>query len=555
MPCIGLGGVFNFASKKLGIKFLASLERFKWKGRKVYIIYDADKATNPFVLMAANRLARLLTERGALVYVVDIPQEGREKIGADDYIRLHGKGELEKLIAEASLWENCKGLFELDSEILYVQTPSCIAILPHEGESELELIRVKVAREERFANRFYKNELNKDVPAFPEWFLHRRRSVKRIDYAPGEDLITRKGNLNGWRGWPFAPVYAPDNTKLWVALLDYIFKDGTPEFRKWVEMWIAYPMQYPGTKMFVALVLWSLAKGTGKTLLGYLIMKLYGIHGIELDQPALMNHFNAFYAGRVSFVVGAELLGADSRKTSDTLKHLITGHTVTVEQKFIPAYNVPNCMNSLLTSNHPNAVYADDKERRYAVHEIKGAPMPSDFYKPYDLWLHSSVEDDVWSPAVFHRLLHLDTSTFNPHAHAPLTEAFAALVDANRTAAESWAHELRVNPEGVPVDPYSPFKHVLSLHTAEELLTMFGQEKHHTVKSLALALRAEGFEKACKGEPVRLNDGKRLRLWIVRGDRDYLVAMNAHEIADVYVTERNGKVPKFARSAAAGRLN
>lgn len=56
-------------------------------GRVVYLIFDSDIATNRNVLQAEGRLARTLTERGAVVFLVRIPHptDGK-KLGIDDYL-------------------------------------------------------------------------------------------------------------------------------------------------------------------------------------------------------------------------------------------------------------------------------------------------------------------------------------------------------------------------------------------------------------------------------------------------------------------------------------
>lgn len=112
MPCVGLGGVWNYASKKLNVKFLQSLEHFHWKGREVDIIFDSDIATNDQVFLAAKRLARLLKERDAKVRIVILPH-GKSKVGADDYVFQHGPDKLKELIAETVWWDNDGGRNDL----------------------------------------------------------------------------------------------------------------------------------------------------------------------------------------------------------------------------------------------------------------------------------------------------------------------------------------------------------------------------------------------------------------------------------------------------------
>jgi putative DNA primase/helicase len=72
---IALAGVWNFRSAKHGIEFLPDFDRFKLDGRKVFICYDSDAATNPNVRAAERALAKQLTLRGALPYIIRLNGE------------------------------------------------------------------------------------------------------------------------------------------------------------------------------------------------------------------------------------------------------------------------------------------------------------------------------------------------------------------------------------------------------------------------------------------------------------------------------------------------
>lgn len=66
-----------------------SVLRFKWKGRKVYIAFDADAANNPDVQHHEAILARKLTALGARVYLVRIPPK-EPHFGMDDWLGMPG---------------------------------------------------------------------------------------------------------------------------------------------------------------------------------------------------------------------------------------------------------------------------------------------------------------------------------------------------------------------------------------------------------------------------------------------------------------------------------
>jgi hypothetical protein len=111
---IGLSGVWNFRSTvgkandehggRRDVKgVIPDLDRIKWQGderRTVYIIYDANTATNQSVAAARRTLTKELTRRGATVRFVDLPQLAGVN-GVDDLLALKGAEFVLNLIATA----------------------------------------------------------------------------------------------------------------------------------------------------------------------------------------------------------------------------------------------------------------------------------------------------------------------------------------------------------------------------------------------------------------------------------------------------------------------
>jgi len=69
---LGLGGVYNFQSKKLGRIIIRDLSMIDWVNRIVYLAYDSDRLTKDDVLDAEKRLAEELSRRGAIVKIVQL---------------------------------------------------------------------------------------------------------------------------------------------------------------------------------------------------------------------------------------------------------------------------------------------------------------------------------------------------------------------------------------------------------------------------------------------------------------------------------------------------
>ena len=88
LPTVGIIGVWNFAEP--GSKSRVPLPcwaHVRTKGRRVYVVYDADASTNPDVQEALRRLVAMLEGLGAKVLVVYLPEvNGDGKAGVDDYL-------------------------------------------------------------------------------------------------------------------------------------------------------------------------------------------------------------------------------------------------------------------------------------------------------------------------------------------------------------------------------------------------------------------------------------------------------------------------------------
>ncbi len=107
IPCLGLAGVWSFRTKVKGKSVpLPDLDTIAWQGRSAVVAFDSDSASNGSVSAARSALAKELTRRGARVCIPELPPgpEGR-KVGLDDYLLTHSKGEFDDLVEATSPWE------------------------------------------------------------------------------------------------------------------------------------------------------------------------------------------------------------------------------------------------------------------------------------------------------------------------------------------------------------------------------------------------------------------------------------------------------------------
>lgn len=514
IPTIGLGGVWSFMSKKLNMPLITELEEFSWNGRLVYIAYDSDVTDKSGVIKAELALAEQLSLRGANVRIVRIPKTKKGgKCGLDDFLvsRNGGKEKFKALLKDAQEYK--RELHEFNREVVYVRNPGSVMI-----RSEARPILPSAMVQHIFANRHYmesspteknpgRKVKKKIAEAWLEW--EGRSEVEGIVYAPGKPEITEDNKYNVWRKWGAAP--RKGNIKPWKKLLDFLFKDAGHEARKWFEQWLAYPLQNPGTKLYTSAVIWGVVHGTGKSLVGYTLGRIYGENFTEIDDNDLTGSFND-WALKKQFVMGDEITakGDSRRAVGEKLKSLITRSTIKINEKFQPRYALDDCINYFWTSNHPDAFVLDDRDRRFFIVEVVGDPLPMQFYDEYDAWYKS----DKGAAALFHYLLHeVDTSSFNPRAKAPMTEAKQAMIEDTRSDIVQWCHELPT------------FPNVHALMSSEELM-MLAQSHGKTAwtkNGIARAMKNAGYTRPLGNTQQLMVDGTQVRPWLVKKDLENVI--------------------------------
>lgn len=533
-PCIGLGGVWCFRSAKHHKPYLEQFELFDWKGRTVYICYDSDAATNDKVVTAENALAISLLKLGAVPKIARLPALcPPEKTGLDDFLLTEGSSGLLEVLGAAIEWESAKELFALNEEVVYVRDPGVVMI----RESFQRLAPVAFTSH-AYANRRYweavpaANDRVRMVErsAAAEWVKWTGRAeVSRVTYLPGRERITENNELNTWPGWKCDPV--PGDVTPWTQLLGYLFAEE-PAARAWFEKWCAYPLQHPGVKLFTAVNIWGTQHGTGKSLVGYTLFEIYGKNGLEITDKELGSAFND-WAESKQFVMGDEITGGDKRHSADRMKSMITQKFLRVNQKFMPVFTVPDCINYYFTSNHPDAFFLENTDRRFFIHAVNRPPLPQEFYRSYSKWLYGG-----GARHLFHHLLNLDVSDFNPAAPALMTNAKLEMIDAGRSDLSSWVTALKEHPEHVLVIGDKPLGY--RLITSKELLKFYDPDEKTkvTANGISRELTRNDFVKAYRGQSLPTELGP-VRLWFVRPTPE-LLELSGKELADLYVAERNG---------------
>lgn len=506
IPCIGLGGVWSWRSKKHEVSLLPELKAIKWEGREVYLAFDSDLERNTAVLYAARAFATTLLKQGAKVVQIKIPSgEMGENVGLDDYLLTHSAKKFWALPCESLSGDVMSQMELLNNELTYVEDQHTFYHLPTS-----KFVKASTLLQHTYANRtiisFDEKGSPKTMNIFDEWSKWTgRRSVKRLIYAPGQPTVLDDGSLNTWLGWGVKPKKG--NVKPWKQLLDYIFINAKPEHRKWFEQWLAYPLQYPGTKLYSYVLLWSLQQRVGKSLIGLTMGRIYGAAFSQISSEDVRSAQNYWLVNKM-FILAEEVTSSDKRSDADRVKHMITRETVSVNIKFQPQYDLSDFANYLFTSNHVDAMFFENDQRGF-VHEIEGDPADPKFYGEYDVWFRS----DEGAAALFDYLLHLDLKGFSPRGHAPVTDAKIDMTDISQSDLDAFVSMLREDGGQIKVDGQIVKRTIM---TAGEIAAIYDADgqKHTSRVAMGKALRRGGFRKKF----IKTTAGS-MNVWILRATK------------------------------------
>ena len=283
VPTIGLGGVWSWKSAKRAQALIADLERFKWQGRMVTLIFDTDPVQKPQVTGALEALGHELELRGASVARVTLPPSKGVKVGLDDYLLTHTIEDLRKLVAmPLHLASSLEGL---NTEFVLIDSPPSLFHITSQRLFTTPKPLVETTYASRTIQKLTASGNLVEANALNEWCKWPgHRTATRLVYEPGKPQVLEDGAHNMWKGLAVEPVKG--DTKKFDRLLDYIFGDDTTA-RTWFLQWLAYPLIYMGTKLYTAVVMHSCQTGVGKTLLGMTKKTIYGDNFAQISEFAL----------------------------------------------------------------------------------------------------------------------------------------------------------------------------------------------------------------------------------------------------------------------------
>ena len=442
LPVIGLGGVSSISSKKKGIDFLPELEEITWSGRTVYVVYDSDIIIKPEVQLALVMLCSKLHDRGATPMIIRLPGTSiygkLKKAGLDDFLVAMGRVKFDELVKAAEIFAEARVFHELNERFAYYASLDvCVDFQPDDKSVDYELVPSSVM--------YYGNRVPLTIrgprggvgtPVTRLWMSWpNRRSIAKLDYLPGEARYV-DDVYNTWPGWGIEPERG--DVKPILELLKHLIPQD--DRRKWFLQWLAYPLRFPGTRLYSAAALWG-PQGVGKSFVGLVMCDIYGENAKEISTEDLSGNFNEWAKDRQFVLVDEAATSKHAvRTTTSAMKRLITQETITVNEKYARKRTIEACINYYFTSNHPTCLALDNNDRRYFVHRVTATPKDRGFYERANHWRHEKNGPSHF----FYYLLHdVDLEGFDYRAHAFLTEDKQEMINLTvQTSAEVHLQEL-----------------------------------------------------------------------------------------------------------------
>ena len=450
-PTIGLGGVYSFRATRAGHMLLPELVDFVWPRRQVHIIFDSDARENEQICKALWELAEELQSRGAMPCTVMLPSDGPDspKVGLDDLLVKEGKKALDALLEDSEPLTLASTLWGINETFAYIEEPGLVVRQATGFMMKPDAFKSHALPKLHMENRLLPNgvvskQKVKAGEAWIDWGL--RKTARKVSYKPGDkplSVVEEDGVpvFNTWVGWGAEPKKG--DVRLFKQLVDHLFAGADSASKEYFLKWLAYPVANPGVKMFVAAVFIGLEHGTGKSLIGSTMGKVYGVNYMPINQENMEGSFNSWANSR-QFVMVDDVTSTDRRRDIDRLKAMITRETVWINIKNLPEFPVTDCTNFYFSSNRPDVLLLDANDRRFYIHEVLSKPLPAEFYLRYDAWMRGP---DCGAAMHYYLKHEVDLTGFNPSAAPPMTAAKAKMIGLARTDIESWLTQLLDAPD------------------------------------------------------------------------------------------------------------
>ena len=185
-----------------------------------------------------------------------------------------------------------------------------------------------------------------------------RREVYGVQYSPN-NIGLRPRHLNLWLGWALAP--APGDCSIVLDHVDRVIAGGDDRKAEFILNWCADVVQNPTRKPGVAIALRG-SEGPAKPYSARSFARALGARNVlvNADKDRLLGRSNSALASKI-LILAEETFFAGDARTTDALKHLITGPTLEIELKFGRSFEIKSFHRLLIMSNHTQVVQASSE--------------------------------------------------------------------------------------------------------------------------------------------------------------------------------------------------
>lgn len=332
----------------------------------------------------------------------------------------------------------------MNEEFALVLMGSKAAILQQQGEGPIE-DRVKMLTIDAFKawmmNRptevLDRDGKIKRTTWAGAWLVSRkRRQYRGIEFFPDPDsAVGTEGYFNLWQGFAVTPRNDPNAYGVFKDHLLTNVCDGSHVLYKWVFGWFAHIVQRPRERLGTSVVFRG-KMGSGKTVVGEIIGKLFQSHYFLIDDPRyLTGNFNAHMASCL-LLQADEGFWAGDKTAEGRLKGLVTSETQMIEHKGVDPIRLKNYVRLLISSNEDWVIPAGKDERRFCVIDVKGyCAQNAEYFGEMAREMANGGRE-----ALLHDLLTFDLGSVNLR-QIPLTEALLEQKLRSLDTIESWWFE------------------------------------------------------------------------------------------------------------------
>lgn len=262
------------------------------------------------------------------------------------------------------------------------------------------------------------------------WFSSpTRQDVRDTVFIPSAQKIIAHQGVKLWNRYSPSGVVAAELCEEAVLApffrhIEFLFpaKGDRELFIDWMAMTVTKPeLRIPWTPLLIS------PPGAGKGLIYAVLSKLMGEHNCNMIIPErLENQFNGFIANSTLVCID-EMKFSAKYGISDKLKNLISETKMEVNVKGEQEKNTQVYANVIIFSNHINATYVEDKDRRFWVHRIDLIPDTAHFE---ELWSWLDEADTI--PHLLKWFQERNLKGFKYASHPPMTEAKQEMIDAGK---------------------------------------------------------------------------------------------------------------------------